>query len=155
MKPIKPFAMIIDLWLGIGIVSVILGMLLLLFLIPFLIPLKAHAGASMTIDVPPGAVLGNHDGDTFQVFNIVPGGVEKIRVQGVDTPEMSKKKGVPDEPGAREAKEFTRAWLAKGPFRMSSNGTPTFDRIVWVVERNERTLAQDLIDAGLGQYRQP
>lgn len=114
---------------------------------------KVHAGASMTIDVPPGAVLGNHDGDTFQVFSFQPGGVEKIRVKGVYTPEMSKKKGVPDEPGAREAKEFTRAWLGKGPFRMSSNGTPTFDRVVWVVERNGRTLAQDLIDAGLGKER--
>jgi endonuclease YncB( thermonuclease family) len=118
-----------------------------------LIPFKAHASACLSIDVPPGAVVGNHDGDTFQVFSFQPGGVEKVRVRGVDTPEMSKKKGVPDEPGAQDAKEFTRAWLAKGPFRMSSCGTPTFDRIVWTVERDGKTLAQDLIAAGLGEER--
>lgn len=149
MKPIKPWQnwVSIDLLIFILIAIGIVGILIVAAILPF----KAHAGASMTIDVPPGAVLGNHDGDTFQVFSFQPGGVEKIRVKGVDTPEMSKKKGVPDEPGAREAKEFTRAWLAKGPFRMSSTGTPTFDRIVWEVERNGRTLAQDLIDAGLGK----
>jgi endonuclease YncB( thermonuclease family) len=116
-----------------------------------LLPFKVHASACLVIDVPPGAVLGNHDGDTFQVFNFQAGGAEKIRVKDVNTPEMSKKKGVPDEPGAREAKEFTRAWLAKGKFRMSSCGTPTFDRVVWTVERDGRTLAQDLKDAGLGR----
>ncbi len=149
MKPIKPWQN----WINIEftlLILICLFMIALSIMAAFLAA-KSHAGASMTIDVPPGAVLGNHDGDTFQVFSFQPGGVEKIRVKGVDTPEMSKKKGVPDEPGAREAKEFTRAWLAKGPFRMSSTGAPTFDRIVWVVERNGRTLAQDLIDAGLGR----
>lgn len=131
-------------------ILIALGMIVLALMAAF-IPLKANASACLAIDVPPGAVLGNHDGDTFQVFSFQPGGVQKIRVKGVDTPEMSKKKGVPDEPGAREAKEFTRAWLAKGKFRMSTCGAPTFDRIVWIVERNGRTLAQDLQDAGLGR----
>lgn len=140
-------------WVSIDLVIFILICLCLvgLSLMAILIPIKAHAGACLTIDVPPGAVLGNHDGDTFQVFSFQPGGVEKIRVKGVDTPELSKKKGEPDEPGAREAMAFTKAWLAKGTFRMSSCGTPTFDRIVWVVERNGRTLAQDLIDHRLGK----
>lgn len=149
MKPIKPWQNMVSFELVLFIL-IVFGMVGLALMAAF-VPLKANASACLVIDVPPGAVLGNHDGDTFQVFSFQPGGVEKIRVKGVDTPEISKKKGEPDEPGAQEAKAFTKAWLAKGLFRMSTCGAPTFDRIVWIVERDGRTLAHDLIAAGLGR----
>lgn len=149
MKPQRPWQN----WVSIDLAIFILICLCLigLSIMAILIPIKAHARACMTIDVPPAAVLGNHDGDTFQVFSVQPGGLIKIRVEGVNTPELSKKKGVPDEPGAREAKAFTKAWLAAGVFRLTDCGKKTLDRDVGKVERNGRTLADDLTLAGFNR----
>lgn len=104
-----------------------------------------HAAGCLSIDVPSQAVLNNHDGDTFTVFAFAPGGVVKVRVEGVDTPELK-------EPKGDLAKEFTRQWLAKGVFQISTCGKPTLDRIVAKVSRNGRTLAQDLIEADLYKH---
>lgn len=125
--------------------------LLIVLVIMLMIPLAGlltintvHAAGCLSIDVPPQAVLNNHDGDTFTVFAFAPGGVVKVRVEGVDTPELK-------EPKGDLAKEFTRQWLAKGPFQLSTCGKPTLDRVVAKVSRNGRTLAQDLIDVGLSK----
>lgn len=142
MKPIKPWQnwVSIDLAIFLLIVLCLVGLSIMAALIPF----KAHASACLTIDVPPGAVVNQPDGDTFHVFAFQPGGVVKIRVEGIDTPERN-------QPKWAEAKAYTKGWLAKGPFRITTCGKPTIDRIVGAVERNGRTLAQDLIDAGLGK----
>lgn len=104
----------------------------------------SNATGCLSIDVPPQAVLYNHDGDTFAIFAFAPGGVVKVRVEGVNTPELK-------EPKGDLAKEFTRRWLAKGPFQLSTCGKSTLDRIVAKVSRNGRTLSQDLIDVGLSK----
>lgn len=104
----------------------------------------AHAAGCLSIDVPAQAVIHQPDGDTFHLFSLQPGGVVKIRVQGVNTPERR-------EPGWAEAKEFTRQWLARGPFKLNTCGQATLDRIVGIVERDGRTLAQDLQAAGLAK----
>ena len=130
----------IDLLLIVLIVLCLIGLSIMAILIPF----KAHAGGCLFIDVPPGAVVNQPDGDTFHVFSFQPGGVVKIRVEGVNTPEKK-------EPGWAEAKAFTKDWLARGPFKVMTCGKPTIDRIVAAVERNGKTLAQDLIDHHLGK----
>lgn len=102
----------------------------------------------LRILVPPAAVIEQPDGDTFHLFTFgVPSTVE-IRVQGVNTPEKPTKK-VPS-PGFLPAKEFTKAWLAKGPFLVTTTGVRTLSRIVASVERDGELLAQALIDAKLG-----
>lgn len=126
-----------------------LAVMMLALLATLAMVLSSHAAACLSIDVPPQAVLGNHDGDTFQVFSMQPGGLVKIRVEGVDTPEISRQKNQPDELGAQDAKEFTRQWLAKGVFQLSTCGKPTLDRIVAKVSRDGHTLAQDLAAVGL------
>lgn len=126
-------------------VWLILVLMVVLFAILFLqviLTYQAHAAACLSIDVPPQAVLSNHDGDTFTLFSFAPGGTVKIRVEGVDTPELSESRG-------DLAKEFTRQWLAKGVFQLETCGKPTLGRIVGKVSRHGRTLAQDLIDVGL------
>lgn len=130
---------------------IVLVLMLMLLLAALLTVNAVHAGGCLSIEVPQQAVLYNHDGDTFVVFSVVPGGVIKYRVEGVNTPEISKKKGEPDEPGAQEAKEFTRQWLAEGPFQLSTCGKPTLDRIVAKVSRQGHTLADALKSAGLGR----
>jgi endonuclease YncB( thermonuclease family) len=142
VKPIKPWQnwISIDLLLFALIVLCLLGLSIMAMMIPF----KANAGGCLTIDVPPGAVVNQPDGDTFHVFAFQPGGVVKIRVEGVDTPEHH-------EPKWAEAKAFTKNWLARGPFKLTTCGKSTLDRIVGAVERNGRTLAQDLSAAGFGK----
>jgi endonuclease YncB( thermonuclease family) len=146
MKPIKPRQdwVSIDLFLIALIVLCLIG----LSIMAMLIPLKAHAKACLSIEVPPQAVLYNNDGDTFTVFHIGPGGKQNYRVQGVDTPEISRKKGVPDEPGAVEAKAFTKAWLSAGMFSLTDCGKKTLDRNEAQVERNGETLGDALRKSG-------
>lgn len=111
------------------------------FLFLILVATMARAESCLIIDVPPSAVVGQPDGDTFYLFNFAPGGRVKIRVADVDTPEHG-------EPGFEEATAFTRDWLAEGVFRVTTCGKPTFDRIVAEVKRNGKTLAQALDEAG-------
>lgn len=105
---------------------------------------SARAAACLSIDVPPQAVINQPDGDTFHIFALQPGGVVKIRVEGVNTPERN-------ETGWADAKEFTRTWLAAGPFQLSTCGKATLDRIVAKVSRQGHTLADALKSAGLGR----
>lgn len=116
------------------------------FVLVLLMPMAAQAEACLSIDVPPQVVIGQPDGDTFYLFNFNYGGKVKIRVKGVDTPER-------DEPGFAEAGLFTKDWLNRGPFKVSTCGKPTFDRIEAIVERDGRSLAEDLITAGYSQRR--
>jgi endonuclease YncB( thermonuclease family) len=128
------------------LVAVLTLMLLVLLASMVFVMGVSHAAACLSIDVPPQAVLGNYDGDTFTIFSMQPGGQVKIRVEGVDTPEVIK-----HQPLSLEAKEFTRNWLAVGTFQLATCGKYTIDRIVGRVTRNGRSLAQDLRDAGLGK----
>ncbi|MDH4235616.1 MAG: thermonuclease family protein [Nitrospira sp.] len=142
MKPIKPWQN----WISIDLVLLLIIVLCLigLSIMAALIPIKSHAAACLTIDVPPGAVVNQPDGDTFHVFAFQPGGVVKIRVEGIDTPERK-------QPGWAEAKAFTKAWLTQGPFKVTTCGKPTIDRIVGRVERDGTALADALKAAGLGR----
>lgn len=123
--------------------TAVFAALVLLAVLIFMVGLSQAAGC-LSIDVPPQAVITQPDGDTFHVFAFQPGGVVKIRVEGVNTPERN-------EPGWADAKEFTRTWLATGSFQLSTCGKPTLDRIVAKVSRNGHTLADALKDAGLGR----
>ncbi len=142
MKPIKPWQnwVSIDLLLFLLIVLCLIGLSIMAALIPF----KAHADGYLVIDVPPGAVVNQPDGDTFHVFAFQPGGVVKIRVEGVNTPERN-------QPGWAEAKAFTKDWLARGPFKVLTHGKPSIDRIVATVERDGTSLASELIAHRLGR----
>jgi len=130
----------VDVALFVLIVLCLIGLVIM----AALIPLKAHSAACLTIDVPPGAVIGQPDGDTFHVFAFQPGGKVKIRVQGIDAPERG-------ETHWAEAKAFTQNWLAKGWFQVMTCGQPTLDRIVGKVERNGESLAEALTVAGYGR----
>lgn len=103
----------------------------------------SRAGSCLTMDVAPHQVLGNYDGDTFTVSLGALGNMI-VRVEGVDTPERNKK-----QPGWQEAKAFTAKWLAKGPFKLNTCFALTLGRVVGSPSRDGRTLAQDLIDAGM------
>jgi endonuclease YncB( thermonuclease family) len=74
-----------------------------------------------------------------------------VRVLGVDTPEL---RGATLEDG-RKAKAFTEAWLGVGPVRLTiaCTGHPahdSFGRVLAVVTRDGKNLADELIAAKLG-----
>ena len=137
----------IDLAILVFIAISVLGILGMIFFLP----VKSHGSSCLTIDVPPQAVVRVIDGDTFHVFNLLPPGYVPIRLKGVDTPEFSRKKGVPDEPGAADARQFTARWLAAGPVRLHTCGKQTFERVEGIVERNGLSLAAELKAAGYGK----
>lgn len=104
----------------------------------------ASAASCLSIDVPPGAVVSQYDGDTFEVFTFGSPDRIAIRVKGVDTPERKTK-----EAGWESAREFTRQWLSKGPFRIDTCGKRTFERIEAEVMRDGESLADALKKEGL------
>ena len=74
-----------------------------------------------------------------------------VRVLGVDTPEL---RGTTLE-DAKKAKAFTEAWLGVGPVTLTigCTGQPardSFGRVLAVVTRDGKNLADDLIAAKLG-----
>lgn len=120
----------------------VLTAMAVVFFLTIIIASRAQAETCMTFDVQPSHVLGNYDGDTFTV-SLGALGQAIIRVEGVDTPERNKK-----QPGWKEAKDFTAAWLAQGPFKMNTCFVLTLGRIVASPSRNGETLASALIAAG-------
>ena len=93
------------------------------------------------VRVEPQAIVKFVDGDTFHVFTFDVPNVVKIRVMDAETPERG-------EEGYEEAKEFTREWLQRGPFRAVTCGQQTFDRIAYMITRDGQTLANALKAAG-------
>lgn len=112
------------------------------FLFLILIASRVQAATCLTIDLQPTDVINNYDGDTYTV-SMGPLGFWHIREEGIDTPERNKK-----QPGWREAKEFTRNWLAAGPFQLHTCFVLTLGRVVGSSSRNGETLAHALKQAG-------
>lgn len=83
----------------------------------------------------------NYDGDTISA---------KFRIENIDTPEI---KGACDAEKklAIRAKDFTRAWLAKGKVTIHQSGIDKYGRILARVERNGEDLGEALIKAGLAR----
>lgn len=120
----------------------VLTAMAIFFFLAVLSVARANAETCMTLDVQPSQVIGNYDGDTFTI-SLGALGQAIIRVEGVDTPERNKK-----QPGWKEAKEFTEAWLAQGPFKINTCFMLTLGRIVASPSRDGITLSSALIAAG-------
>lgn len=118
------------------------GVTLALIMLAVLFSYSARADTCMTMIVQPEQILDNFDGDTFKVSLGALGQIT-VRVEGVDTPERTKK-----QPGWEEAKLFTESWLAAGPFDLSTCFDLTFGRIVGTPSRDGVKLAEALIANG-------
>lgn len=91
------------------------------------------------------------DGDTFDanvpVWMARRGKVvfpERIRLLGVDTPEMQK----PTMPEALAAKAFTEKWLGAGPFQVFACDRDFAGRVLGKVFRGDEVLSAELVKAG-------
>ena len=122
-----------------------LGITALLIMMPFVVH-AAPCKTNLEQEIPPGAVIGSNDGDTFGIFWLGHG-VMRIRVQGIDTPEKPKKGTVSDGRWAA-ASQFTKEWLLRAPFMLKTCFAMTLNRYVAVIERDGATLADALRQAG-------
>lgn len=101
--------------------------------------------------VPSQQVSRTLDGDTFALYTIGIPAEEHLRVLGVNTPEMRDSLTTL----SREARAFTRTWLAQGPFTITMCKRDSFGRYLATVSRGTDTLAVALIQAGLGVPYRP
>jgi endonuclease YncB( thermonuclease family) len=84
------------------------------------------------------------DGDTLLT------GSERVRIQGVDTPEMTC--ACPEEcRAAWAAKRFTQSALDGGAVSIERNGTDRYGRTLARVLVNGKDLAKTIIEAGHGR----
>ncbi len=94
------------------------------------------------------------DGDTF----VLAEGKERVRLQGVDTPETVKPNW-PIEPWGPEASQFTKEFLAGGRVRLEFDveRRDKYGRLLAYVWVGDRMLNEELLRAGLAhaemQYR--
>lgn len=137
-------------WEVLGFMATLVLLLLMILWMP--VPVKAEPfdpDGCLIVQVPPGAVLREMDGDTIPLFHFGAGGQVKIRVQGVDTPERKHARW-------NEARAFTREWLQQGPFVVKTCGQASLDRIVGDVYRyvdgEKDSLADALKDVGLDKH---
>lgn len=86
------------------------------------------------------------DGDTFVLYQVGLTDELRIRILGVDTPELH---GA-DSVKAQVATAYTQAWLDKGAFTISGCKYDSFGRMLAAVYRGSDTLAVDLINIKLG-----
>lgn len=107
----------------------------------FLLLLLAMAPA-MAIAADRG--FSNYDGDTFRAT---------FRVANIDAPEINGQCAY-ERQLAIKAREFTRAWLAKGKVEISQDSPRGVDpngRVLVLVRRGGEDLGEALIAAGLAR----
>jgi micrococcal nuclease len=103
---------------------------------------REKAESCLTMTVSPAHIKRVLDGDTFALYHVGVTGEEHVRLLGYDTPERG-------EPGHREATEFTREWLLRGPFQMVTCGRDGFGRLLAAITRSGEILGQQLEERGL------
>lgn len=108
-----------------------------LFSLTLLLALKFDISGALSAD----RGFANYDGDTLRAT---------FRIENIDTPEI---KGACDAEKklAIRAKDFTKAWLAKGRVTIQQTGIDKYGRVLARVERNGEDLGEALIAAGLAR----
>lgn len=89
------------------------------------------------------------DGDTIQA--IVDGKSERVRLLGIDTPELGRD-GTPDERCAAEARQFLADWITDSAVTLSADPhspeRDRYDRLLAYVEIDGVDVSQTMLDEG-------
>lgn len=123
--------------------------LVLALLVTAAVPVYAASAARTACYTATGHVVRVIDGDTFDAELRVWLSVtmhERVRVYGVDTPEM---KGA-TRPAALLELAFAEEWLRRGPFHVRTCARDSFGRLLGIVTRDGTELATALIGAQHG-----
>jgi micrococcal nuclease len=94
-----------------------------------------------------GKVVGVHDGDTFTILH--EGKAEKVRVNGIDSPEMG-------QPFGKNAKQYASGMIFGRVVTVAVFGRDRYGRTIGdAVLADGRTLSREMVRAGMAwQYRQ-
>ena len=104
---------------------------ILILLISFLFTSCSTASKSKVIHIS--------DGDTITVMN--DGKKEKIRLYGIDTPEMKQSFGI-------EAKAFTESMVSGKTVNVESVTTDRYGRTIGIVYVGSNSLSEELVKSG-------
>lgn len=106
----------------------------------------------LTLAVEPGHVKRVLDADTFALYDVDVGGEVRVRVLDVDGYELI---GGTDSTKAlaRAGREFTRAWLARGPFALWACERDSFGRLLARIQRGQESLGEALVAGGFAKWR--
>ena len=116
------------------------------FLIIFLLTLAttAHAGAFKVTWV--------YGGDTIKVQG--HDAEIKVRLMGIDAPEMSKKKGEPGQPYSQEAKKHLASLIYGKMVDVTGYGLDRYNRVLGVVYLDGKNINLEMVKASLAEvYR--
>lgn len=94
-----------------------------------------------------GKVVGVHDGDTFTILH--EGKAEKVRVNGIDCPELG-------QPFGKNAKQYASGLIFGRVVTVTVFGRDRYGRTIGdALLADGRTLSREMVRAGLAwQYRQ-
>jgi endonuclease YncB( thermonuclease family) len=106
--------------------------------------LKLILHLCLSLHLSPDYVKRVIDGDTFILYSIGIPAEERIRVLNVNSPELR------TSPLADSARIFTTNWLKAGDFDIYACKRDSFGRLLAIVSRNGKTLADTLIVLNLG-----
>ncbi len=101
----------------------------------------------------PGKVISVHDGDTITVRND-GGHAVKVRLYGIDCPEMEQKGKWKEQPFAKEAQLFVQALTHKHPCVEIEPMGESYGRVVAIIATTgqKETVQEKIIAAGLGWH---
>ncbi|MDF1627050.1 MAG: thermonuclease family protein [Parvibaculaceae bacterium] len=95
---------------------------------------------------PPDLSLHATDGDTIRA------GDERIRIIGIDAPELGRRaRCVAEQKAAEKARDFLSTALASGPVTITRQGEDRYGRTLAYVFVNGRDIADTMIDLDLGR----
>ncbi len=98
-------------------------------------PAPHAAGQRLT-----GTVVVVHDGDTVSVST--PRGILKVRLEGIDCPELAQRRG-------RDAKALTERLVINRTVRLETDGVDQYDRVLARLFVNDMDVNASLVRAGL------
>ena len=91
------------------------------------------------------------DGDTIEVLH--DGQPEKIRLYGIDCPEVAHKQGEQTQPFGAKAKEFTALFCGNKNIRVVTKGKDRYDRTIGIIYLDDgKCLNEELLKAGLAWH---
>lgn len=126
-----------------------------------IVVLLAFALLWQRLDFPDGQVAAGatgerigitsvHDGDTFRI------GEERIRIIGMDTPEIGRRAGcVAEQVAAERARDYLRTQLMTGNVEIVRNGKDVYGRTLAYVRVDGRDIADTMLGNGLARPYTP
>ena len=116
----------------------------LFLLLSFLIASNAYAETDKVIRV--------YDGDTITILNDRQ--KQSIRLVGIDTPEKSRKKGLPGQPYSQKATKFLAGLVLGKQVSIESYGTDRYERVLGVVWLGQINVNLEMVKNGYAEvYR--